>query len=250
MSFIVAMFTGLWYWIAQSKIGYTFHAIMAQPIVMALPIGMLMGDVPMAMKIGASIEMVYLGMVAAGANIPADECLAGVIAIPIALKSGIDPETAVVLAVPFGLLGVFQDQIRRTLHASFAHKADKYALEGNDKGIERCAILFPMLLGFLLRFPLVFAANLFGGEVVQNIIQTIPTWIMHGLSVAGGVLPALGFAITVFIIGKKTYIPYFIVGFFVVKYLGVNIMASAIFGTCIALLTVFMRREALGGESA
>lgn len=40
-----------------------------------------------------------------GANIPADECLAGVIAIPIALKAGMDPETAVVLAVPFAGIG-------------------------------------------------------------------------------------------------------------------------------------------------
>ena len=116
------------------------------------------------MMIGASVEMVYLGMVAAGANIPADECLAGVIAIPIALQSGIDPGTAVTLAIPFGLLGVFQDQIRRTIQASFAHRADRAALEGNDKEIGRCAITYPLILGFLLRFPLVFLAVFFGGS--------------------------------------------------------------------------------------
>ena len=45
MSIAVAIFAGLWYWIGQSKIGYTFHAIICQPIMMALPFGLLMGDV-------------------------------------------------------------------------------------------------------------------------------------------------------------------------------------------------------------
>ncbi len=210
---------------------------------MALPFGLVYGDVAKAMIIGASLEMVYLGMVAAGANIPADESLAGVIAIPIALVSNIPAATAVTLAIPFGLLGVLQDQLRRTIQASFAHKADKYAEECNIKGIEKCAILFPLILGFFLRFPPVFLANYFGAGVVENILAAIPVWLTHGLEVTGGVLPALGFAITVFIIGKKTYLPFFILGFFMVQYLQISVMAAAIFGTCMALLIIFLRRE-------
>lgn len=252
MVLALAVIAGLWYWIGQSKIGYTFHAVICQPIVMALPFGIIAGDVTTALKIGASVEMVYIGMVAAGANIPADECLAGVIAVPIALINGIDPSTAVTLAVPFGLLGVFQDQIRRTIQAAFAHRADKYALEADTKGIERCTILYPMLLGFVLRFPPVFAAIYLGSDADQKLLDAIPEWLTHGLAVTGGVLPALGFAITIFIIGKNIYIPFFIVGFFLVQYLKINVMAAAIFGTCLALLITFLRREAVkemnGGE--
>lgn len=76
MVFALALAAGIWWWIGQSKMGYTFHAVICQPIVMALPFGIIAGDVGTAMKIGANVEMVYLGMVAAGANIPADECLA------------------------------------------------------------------------------------------------------------------------------------------------------------------------------
>ncbi|MCJ0574853.1 PTS sugar transporter subunit IIC, partial [Enterococcus cecorum] len=67
----------------------------------------------------------------------------------------------------------------------------------------------------------------------------IPKWIMNGLTVMGGVLPALGFATTIFIIGKKQYIPLFIIGFFAVKYFELPIMGAAIFGTCIALMMTF-----------
>lgn len=246
MSFGLALFTGLWYWFFAGAPGYTIHYVFKQPIVMALPIGLILGDVPTAMKIGAAIEMVYIGMVAAGANLPADECLAGLIAIPIALKAGIDPETAVTLAIPFGILGVFMDQLRRTINVHFGHKADQYALEGNTKGIGRCAILYPMLVGILLRFPPVFVANLYGPGLVEAFIESIPEWILHGFSIAGGLLPALGFAITIFVIGKRNLIPFFIIGFFLVKYLELNIMAAAIFGTCIALLVVLMKNDERG----
>ena len=243
MVFALALAAGIWWWIGQSKMGYTFHAVICQPIVMALPFGIIAGDVGTAMKIGANVEMVYLGMVAAGANIPADECLAGCISIPIALLTGMDPAAAVTLAVPFGLLGVFQDQIRRTLQAVFAHKADDYAEQGNVKGIERCAVVYPLVLGFLLRFPIVFAAIYLGADVVEKLLDVIPEWLTHGLSVTGSTLPALGFAITIFIIGKNIYLPFFIIGFFAVQYLGISTMAAAIFGTCIALLITFLRRE-------
>ena len=34
-------------------------------------------------------------------------------------------------------------------------------------------------------------------------MESVPEWLTHGFSVAGGLLPALGFALTMFVIGKK-----------------------------------------------
>ena len=79
----------------------------------------------------------------------------------------------------------------------FAHKADAYAEQGNVKGIERCAVAYPLALGFLLRFPIVFAAIYLGADVVEKLLDVIPEWLTHGLSVTGSTLPALGFAITI-----------------------------------------------------
>lgn len=78
MNLVVAIFAGLWFWFASGCWGYTFHYVLKQPLVMALPFGILMGDIPTAMIIGATIELVYVGMISPGANIPADECFAGV----------------------------------------------------------------------------------------------------------------------------------------------------------------------------
>ena len=156
MELSLAICAGLWYWIARTQVGYTLHAILCQPLVMALPFGLIYGNLSQAMIIAASIQMVYLGLVGNGGNLPADECLAGCVAIPIALVSQMDPGQAVVLAMPFGLIGVLQDQLRRIINAVFLHRADKMAEVGNIKEIERCAIVYPVILGFFLRFQIVF----------------------------------------------------------------------------------------------
>lgn len=243
MKLAISIFTALWFWFAAGAPGYTFHYVLKQPLVMALPIGLIMGDVPQAMMIGAAIELVYVGIISPGANVPADECLAGVIAIPIAMSIGADPKTAVVLAVPFGVLGVFLDQLRRTVNAKWAHVADKYAEEGNEKGLFRCAFIYPMLAGFIMRFPPVFIANYFGADVVQNFLNAMPKWVIEGISVTGGVLPALGFAIILFVIGQRSLMPFYFMGFFAVKYLEINTMAAAVFGICIALVILFMKND-------
>lgn len=244
MKFSLALCAGLWYWIARTQLGYTLHAILCQPIVMAIPFGLIAGDLPKAMKIAAGIQVVYLGLVGNGGNLPADECLAGVVAIPIALVTKMDPKAAVVLAMPFGLIGVLQDQLRRIINAGWIHRADKVAKNGDTQEIERCALLYPIILGFFLRFPIVFAINYAGTDTVKLILKAMPQWLTHGLSVAGGVLPAMGFAITIYIIGKNRYLPFFIIAFFMVQYLKLDVIAAAIFGTCIALLIIILRKDA------
>lgn len=243
MHLMLAIFAGLWFWFASGCWGYTFHYVLKQPLVMALPFGILAGDVPTAMIIGATIELVYVGMISPGANIPADECFAGVISIPLALMAGADAQTAVVLAVPFGLLGTFLDQLRRTINARWAHLADRYAAQGDEKGLFRCAFTYPMAAGFLMRFPVVFIAVFFGSGALETVLSYLPEWVMHGIEVTGGVLPALGFAILLFVIGQKMLLPFFFIGFFAVQYLGINTMAAAVFGVCIAILIVLISNQ-------
>jgi D-glucosaminate-specific PTS system IIC component len=245
----VAILTGFLYFLGRSLIGYTLTNAFRQPVFMALPIGIVMGDDPTAMIIGGSIQLVYLGMLSAGAQLPADECFAGAIAIPIALKTGMSPEMAVTFAIPFGILGVFLNQLYMTSTATFFHMADRYAEECNTRGIWLCATVWPLLLRFALTFPPAFLANMYGPDVVTAFLDAIPEWLMHGFSVAGGVLPALGFALTMFVIGKKQFLPFFIIGFFAVQYLGLDIMATAIFGACTAVLIITFR-NLKGGANA
>ncbi|ACZ10048.1 PTS system N-acetylgalactosamine-specific EIIC component 1 [Sebaldella termitidis] len=240
---IVSIFTGIYYWIMKTDVGYAITHAIRQPLFSALLIGLIMGDVKQAVIIGAAVQILYIGLVAAGSNLPADDCLAGLIAIPIALKSGLSPELAIAIAVPVGVMGVFVDQLRKTINVIFVHMADKYAEEGNTRQITLCNVLYPTLLSFFMRFPIPFLANLYGADAVKSFMDTVPQWIIHGFSVAGGLLPALGFALTMFVIGRKEMLPWFFIGYFMIRFSGMPVIGAAIFGLCAVLLITMYKRK-------
>lgn len=152
----IAIFTGFWYWICKTDIGYAVTHALRQPLFSSVLIGLIMGDITQAVIIGSAIQILYIGLVAAGSNLPADDCLAGLIAIPLALNTGLSPTLAIAIAVPIGVMGVFLDQFRKTINAIFVHMADKYAEEGNVSQIKLCAVVWPTVLvslsDFLYRF--------------------------------------------------------------------------------------------------
>ena len=100
----VAIFCGLYYAFAGWRPLYLTHSIWLFPLTSALPIGLLMGDVKGAMILGAAISMLYVGLIAPGAEISADGCAAGIIGVAVGLAIGADTGTAIAIAVPFGVL--------------------------------------------------------------------------------------------------------------------------------------------------
>ncbi|MEG0330621.1 MAG: PTS sugar transporter subunit IIC [Longicatena sp.] len=241
---LIAVVSGLLYFLGTNRIGYSFTTVtIGAPVVIGFLFGLLFGDPTKGLILGASINLLYLGVVFTGGNVPTDGALAACIAIPVAFQLGLDVDTAVTIAVPFGILGSFIDQIRRTSNLIWLHKADKYAEEGNEKGIYMCSMIYPSIVAFCIRFIPVFVINLFGASAVQALLTYLPAFITTGLAVAGGILPAIGFAIIIMSIGRKELLPYYFIGFFAVKYLGVNTMACAVFGLCIAALIMFKKNK-------
>lgn len=89
---LFASLMGLYYWFARLRLGYTFSAMLLQPVVVAVFVGLLLGNMPAAMIIGAGMQLVYLGVTSTpGGNVPSDPALAACIAIPIAVKANMDP---------------------------------------------------------------------------------------------------------------------------------------------------------------
>lgn len=234
---VIATLMGIYYWFARLRFGYTFSSMLLQPVVIGIYVGIITGKMTEAMIIGAQLQLVYLGVTSTpGGNVPNDPALAGCIAIPIGVLSGMSPAIAIALAVPFGIIGVFVDQLRRTTNTIWVHRADKYAEKADTRGIFMCAYVLPAITGFIIRFPMVFIINYFGAEYAESILTMIPAWLLHSFEIMGGILPALGFAITLTVIGQKKLLPFFIIGFFIVQYSGMDVMGVAIFAVCITLL--------------
>jgi D-glucosaminate-specific PTS system IIC component len=212
-----------------------------QPAVVSFFVGLIMGDLPRALMVGAALQAMYMGIIAPGANIPTDVSLATFFAVPMALVADLTPEMAVVMAVPMGLFGVMLSYVRRTVNATWVHMADKFAAEADVAGVYRAAYLYPISWNIarnLLEASIIIAATRFGPDVVDAFLNAVPAWVTNGLQVTGGMLPALGFAITIMVIGRRNLIPYFIAGYFIATYSKLGIIAMAIFGVILALLHV------------
>ena len=242
---LIAICMGIYYWFCRLRFGYTFSSMLLQPVVIGVFVGLLTGQMYDAMGIGGAMQLVYLGVTSTpGGNVPNDPALAGCISIPIGVLSGMSPEVAISLAVPFGIIGAFVDQLRRTTNTIWVHKADKFAENGDTRGIFRCAYVYPSIMGFIIRFPIVFIICFFGVDFAEKLLEVIPDWLLNSFEIMGGILPALGFAITLQAIGKKQLLPFFIIGYFMVKFSSMGVMGVAVFAVSIAmLLYLFLYRK-------
>ena len=142
-----------------------------------------------------------------------------------------------------GLLGSFVTNLRKMINVIFVHRADEFAAKGNLSGITRCAVVYPPLIEIPLLFLPVFLIVMFGQDAMLTFMNTVPSWVMHGLEVAGGVMPAIGFALIMNMIGKPKMIPYTVLGFIVVKAVGLNTLTAGLVAGCVAVLVVLEKRE-------
>jgi PTS system mannose-specific IIC component len=252
VTIIQAILIGAYYWFKGCRIGYTVGVTtIFTPLPAALWVGIVLGDIPTAMTVGAALQMMYLGIIAPGGNLPQDSALSALISCTAAIVMDIPIGAAVALAVPVGLLGAQLLNLERIINSVWAHMADKCAEKGNTGGIYRAGILYPILYKIPFYIIPVAVALYFGTGYLANIINAIPQPIMNGLTVVGEMLPALGFAIVVSVIGKKYLLPYFALGFFLVAYTNIAILPLAIFGAIIAYLHVlFTRNKDTGGGSS
>lgn len=241
---LMAVVMGLMYWIARGMIGgYFAFFFIASPIVVGVVAGLIYGDLKQGLIIGGGIAAAFAGIIAPGGNLPTDSALAATTVIPIALATGLSAESAIAFAVPMGLVGSFVTNLRKIVNVIFVHRADKCAENGDSAGLTRCAIIYPPLIELPLLFLPVFLVVMFGQDAMLAFMNSVPTWVMHGLEVAGGVMPAIGFALIMNMIGKPKMIPYTIVGFILVKCMGLNNITAGLMAGCAAFLVVMAKRD-------
>ena len=89
---LFALFTGIYYWFTFSVIGYTFSNAFFSPVVTGFVLGLILGDVSTGLILGATIQLIYIGIIGAGGNWPADECMATLICVPLAIRTGMSIE--------------------------------------------------------------------------------------------------------------------------------------------------------------
>lgn len=204
-------------------------AMLGRPLVLGALTGIVLGDISAGVTIGFELELIFMGMQAIGASIPPDMIMGSVLGTAFAITTGNGVETAITIAMPAAILSAFVVNLfYGVITPLMARSADKYAASDNDRGI---SIIF-LSNGFLfdLTFGVIaFVAFLFGGDAVSALVASIPAWLTTGITIAAGILPALGFAQLISMIVSKNIAVFFFFGFLLSAYLGISIVGIVCF---------------------
>ena len=240
--FIQALLIGVWAGIAGIDL---FNGLthIHRPVVTGAVIGLILGDFRTGLMAGATLELVWAGMVPLAGAQPPNVVVGGVIGSAFAILARQEPAIAVGIAMPFAIAAQGCITLLFTVFSPVMHKMDVHAANANIKPIERINFIGPAIL-FAFYFTISFLPILFGAEQAATIVEALPEWLIGGLGVAGGIFPAVGFAMLLKIMWKINYAPFFVVGFVLAAYIELPILAIAALGASIAAYDYFLSGKA------
>jgi len=213
-----------------------------RPIVSGLVVGIILGDITTGLIVGGTLELVWIGMVPLAGAQPPNVVIGGTIGAAFGILLKVDSDAAVGIAIPFAIAVQALITLLFTAFAPVMHKADQYALDANYRGIERINYL-GIAIHFVLNAMIAFLPIYFGAEAAGNAIEKVPQWIIDGFAIAGGIMPAIGFAMLLRIMLKTEYIMFFIVGFILAAYLDMEILGISLIALAIALYDFYQNKD-------
>ena len=207
-----------------------------RPIVIGPLVGLFLGDLHTGVDVGAALEAVFMGVVNIGGASAAEPGIVTAVGTAFAIMMGKGTEVALTLALPIGILGL---QIKTILYiflvGMFSKKFDQLAQEGKQNQIT--ALHFGLwTVNWVLYSLVAFFGILFGSDAVSKLLDMIPDVIMNGLTVCGGLLPAVGMAMLMKMLWDKKICVFFFLGFICVAYLKLPLVALAVLGVIIAIV--------------
>jgi PTS system mannose-specific IID component len=242
-----AALIALGYYLANSPwlFGLAFFTLY-RPLVAGFFVGLILGDPAQGTLIGAAINVPYLGFISAGGNLPADAAFAGWVGTTVALAGHLDAVQAIPIAFGLGLLGTIIFYTRMSMDSVFAHWADDFAERGSAGGVAFANVVPGQLFLLVVSFVPVFLLALNGPAAVQRVLNQAPLWVISGLAIAGGLLPAIGIALNMRFIFHGSVAPYFFIGFILFMATGgaISLVVVAALGLALAYLHLQFTRSA------
>lgn len=219
-----------------------------QPLVIGALTGLILGDLTSGVRMGAHLQLVFLGVMGIGGTLPPDANTGTLIGTAFAISLKQDIEVALTFAIPVAMLGSFIF-FAATLARSFINPiVIKFIEEGRPKAIE--AMHYGVwIIGGLPKAIMIFSVLLYGSTVAQSIIDNIPAAVNDGFQVAAGLMPAAGFALLLRIMWTAKLGVYFFLGFILVSFFHLDIIAVASIGIVIAVI-LFVEGQGKRGAHA
>ncbi|NEW63201.1 PTS mannose/fructose/sorbose/N-acetylgalactosamine transporter subunit IIC [Granulicatella sp. zg-ZJ] len=242
ISIFQAVLIGLWTAFCFS--GMLLGIYTNRCIILSFGVGIILGDVPTALAMGAIGELAYMGFgVGAGGTVPPNPIGPGVFGTLMAITSAgkVTPEAALALSTPIAVAIQFLQTFAYTIRAGAPETAMKHLKNRNIKAF-RWTINATVWLFALIGFSLGCVGAL-SMDTLLHLVDYIPPVLLSGLTVAGKMLPAIGFAMILSVMAKKELIPFVLLGYVCAAYLKIPTIGIAIVGTIFALIEFYHHPE-------
>jgi len=215
-----------------------------RPLFSGMIIGIILGDISTGLVTGATLELILLGAMPVGGAQPPNVVIGGVAGTVLAITSGLEPQAAIGIAIPFAVFMQSLITLYFTLFVPVMHRVDTEIELGNGEIAIYKANYFGILMLFIM-YSFVATLLTIGGTKSAELITKLPEWITHGLSVSGGMLTAVGLAILLKIMLTRRYIIYFVLGFMLVTYFSAPILPVVSIAVIIALIEFYLTQETI-----
>lgn len=226
---------------------------LGRPLVASFVVGIIMGDVQTAMIVGIPLQIAYLANVTPGGAVAWDLSYATYIgtAMALVMKGTVDSDAALI-GLAFtgagigGVVGGTMWNVHYSLDVVLNRWAERIAAKGDTKRMWMPNIIGGQLIGFACRFiPAVIVLLAINAGAQQGI--SIPGWFITGISTFGSMMAALGMGVILsFLIKNKYDWAVFLIGFVLVTYFNLGMMAVAVIGVLTAIIyyQIINRKEA------
>ena len=225
---------------------FQFH----QPLVACTLIGLVTGQLVPCIILGGSLQMIALGWANIGAAVAPDAALAAVASAIILVQGGqgrAGVDTAIAVAIPLAVAGLFLTMIVRTLSVICVHQMDAAAEKGSFGGVELWHIIAIALQGIRIAIP---AAALLAipASAVSGALNSMPAWLTDGMSIGGGMVVAVGYAMVINMMATKEVWPFFAIGFCLAAVSDLTLIALGVIAVSMALIYLKLSENAGSGN--
>lgn len=228
----ILLLTALAFWMVIDPITV---GLFNNPLSIGFFSGIIMGDIPTGLAVGATLQLMVLGVgTYGGASMP-DFMTGAIIGTAYAVMSGKGLSFAIGLAVPVGLLMVQLDVLARFVNVYFLHRVDKYIAKNDTKRAARNVVYGVFPWGLSRAVP-VFVMLSLGEGVIKQILAITPQWLTDGLKVSGGILPVVGIAILLRYLPTKRFFSFLVIGFIAAAYVKIPMLGVAFLGLAMAII--------------
>lgn len=227
---------------------FQFH----QPIIACSLVGLATGHLTECIILGGALQLLALGWANIGAAVAPDAALASVASAIIFVKAGDfsleGRNIAIAAAITLATVGLVLTMVVRTLSVVIVHQADRAAENGNFRGVEFWHYVALAAQGLRIAIPaglLMFIPS----EAVQKGLGSLPAWFTGGMTVGGGMVVAVGFAMVINLMATKEVWPFFFLGFALAPLKELTLIATGIIGLVIAIVYLNLSDNNKGGGS-